>query len=177
MTQGLMECMQYLERGVELYKRLIDGRPLMNWQKALDTWLELKARNSSDKTVTNLTRYLTPFKDWLMQERVRPTAQRIKKYLTDKDYSHDSYKKVGYEIVDFVNFFSEKIDEVELIKPVGAKKKKDRLVMPREVMDALTAHVEERLHRFVPLKENCKSPADHVKLAKYLGKFPPFVSV
>ena len=81
---------------------------------------------------------------WLKNERARPTAQRLKEYLSEKEYAHSSYKKIGKEIVLFNNWFAEKEDWVELIPPVGAKKKKERLVMPRDMVEALMVHVEER---------------------------------
>ena len=45
-----------------------------------------------------------------------------------KRYNHDSYKKVGSEIVDFTNRYTE--DEIRLIKTKGKQEVKGRVQMP-----------------------------------------------
>ena len=42
--------------------------------------------------------------------------------------------------------------------------------MPREMVNALTEHIESQYRLFVPLEVNCTTPEAKAKLAKYLGK-------
>ena len=58
-----------------------------------------------------------------------------------------------------------------LIKPCGPAKKKEGLVMPKEVVNALKTHVEKKMAEFHPLREKCQKPRMKARLAKYLGKY------
>ena len=74
MAKKLTDVMRYHEVAVEMCKRLVEGRPVQDWEKNLEIYLERKGgEGGSDKSVTNLTQYLTPFKDFLVKERVRPS--------------------------------------------------------------------------------------------------------
>ena len=76
MTARMRKCMEYFQTGTELFNRCEEERPLVNWERKLEQYLELKAAGGvGAKTLTNLSHYLTPFKDWLVDEKVvRPTA-------------------------------------------------------------------------------------------------------
>ena len=154
-------------------RALRDNQPLIDWEAKLEDYLARKEKQGDAAvTLANLTNYLGPWKDWLMKARARPTDQRIKTYLEEvRNYGRASYKKVGEEIVLFVNHFAGQGHKVELIPPCGPEKSKARLEMPKEVVGALTTHVGARMQSFNPPKQKCEKLIAKARLAKYLGKY------
>ena len=173
MNRELLESVRLHEEANRNVRSLLERRPSVDWEAQLAEYLEKKKKQGdAPVTLENLRTYLTPFKDWLLKERVQPSAQRIKEYLAEvRKYGRDSYKKVGGEIADFVNHFAERHADVTLIPPCGPVKRQLRPAMPLEVMATLKTHVEARLRGLAPPQEKCQKLRMKAHLAKYLGKY------
>ena len=118
-----------------------------------------------------LRSYLVPWVTWIGENGGQPTTQRILAYLEAKeDLTRSSFSKIGHAIVDFTNRYVEQWDRVNVVPPLGQRKKKPTLAMPRAMVKALTDHVVAEARSLAPAGSRCQVPEADKMLAKHLGK-------
>ena len=137
-----------------------------DWSQNLAEYLAGMAHGKlRDKTQKSITSYLKPWVEHLEENGRDPTSLLIKDYLLAKRYNHDSYKKIGTEIVLFCNTYME--DELRLIKTKGLLRTKGKVQMPKANLELLLDTVKTGIKE-TQLKED--STLKCQILAKYLGK-------
>ena len=132
---------------------------------------ELKLEKVKTTTWRTKKDYLTPWVKWLWKNGLQPTSQRIKQFLTRKRKHVESYRTMGKVIVDFTNHWSERCNEVKLIKAHGQLPEKDTLTMPQEALESLQAHVKLRTEVWGSQAEKLATQDHAMTLAKDLGKY------
>ena len=111
--------------------------------------------------------------EWLVKNGSRPTNELLKKYLdTQTKLTHGaSHRLYGKKIERFCNYYLEQHEMIKYKQPLGKKKAKPPVAMPRQMVGALTQHVVSRARSYRPLEEKCNAQTDApVELARCLGK-------
>ena len=146
--------------------------PLINWNDRLKEYLKKFAREKKrTTTVATRRKWLQPWVRWLWKHGLRPTSQRIKQYLAEKDLKVGSYYNMGTAITEFTNHWSETWNEVKLVRSLGQLPEKDTLTMPQEALESLQAHVKLRTTSFGSQAEKLTTQDHAMTLAKDLGKY------
>ena len=67
-------------------------------------------------------------------------------------------------------------DRVKKVKSLGLKREKDAFAMPEEMLDLVSAHIDDRVLLFGEHAEKLTTKEDAMQLAKDLGKYALLLS-